>query len=344
MKMKWINLADWKTEGQGWDNCLNRYSRLPKHAKKTLPETLWNLGKTSTGLHVYFETDATEIQARWNLASEQLNETNFPGCGFSGLDLYCEDESGQWRWAGAGNMVTSMSMKATILTGVSKKKRKYILYFPLRNPVKKIELGVPAEAKVKQNVSGQKPVVYYGTSIVHGAYASHPGLVHPSMIGRWLKRPMINLGFSGAAKMEMEVADLLGELDPEVYVLDPMANMDAKMIEERAVPFLRRLIQLRPKTPIVMVENAARTIAWLRPDIMADQEDRWKQYAAAYRTVSKEVKTPMYYVKGFDIFGTDCEVSTDNLHPSDIGYLRIARKVYPAVCKALSIKPMKLKD
>ena len=59
-------------------------------------------------------------------------------------------------------------------------------------------LGAPREA------SAAKPILFYGTSITHGACASRPGMVHTAILGRHLDRPVINLGFSGNGRMEKD--------------------------------------------------------------------------------------------------------------------------------------------
>ena len=54
-----------------------------------------------------------------------------------------------------------------------------------------------------------------------------------AIVGRQLDIPVINLGFSGSGKMEPEMADLLAELDPSVYVLDCIWNMSPELVAER---------------------------------------------------------------------------------------------------------------
>ena len=70
------------------------------------------------------------------------------------------------------------------------------------------------------NPRQEKPILFYGTSIMQGACASRPGLAIPAILGRRLKRPTINLGFSGNGIMEPEIASLLAEQDPCVFVID----------------------------------------------------------------------------------------------------------------------------
>src|ERR1017187_7975974 len=137
-------------------------------------------------------------------------------------------------------------------------RREYLLYLPLYNGVEEVKIGVPPEAKFESALprpAGLKPIVFYGTSIVQGGCASRPGMAYPAILGRRLDRPQINLGFSGNAWSEPEVAQLLAELDPAAYVLDPLPNMKEEWVVPRLARFVEILRGAHPKTPIVLVEN-----------------------------------------------------------------------------------------
>lgn len=110
----WYDVRDFGIEGKGWTDTECYFDRLPARAKKMIPENLWNLSRTATGMSVRFVTDAPSIHARWTLRSTQLNEPNFPRAGFSGLDLYIQDE-GKWKWAGATVNFDSMNAEDTFV-------------------------------------------------------------------------------------------------------------------------------------------------------------------------------------------------------------------------------------
>ena len=61
---------------------------------------------------------------------------------------------------------------------------------------------------------------------MQGACASRPGVAFQRLLCRRLRRPIINLGFSGNGRMEAEVVTLLAEQDPCVYVIDCFPNMN----------------------------------------------------------------------------------------------------------------------
>src|SRR5258705_7674130 len=129
-----------------------------------------------------------------------------------------------------------------------------LLHLPLYNGVSSVEIGLPKTATLARTTDRPKdrarPILFYGTSITQGGCASRPGMVHTAILGRRHDRPIINLGFSGNGKMEPELADLLAELDPAVYVLDCLPNMTAEEVEQRVEPFVRTLRKAHPTTPI----------------------------------------------------------------------------------------------
>lgn len=329
LALTWHNPQDWGVEGKGWSDTLCPYDRLPAHAEKLVPQAVWDLSRTSIGISAMFETDAPAIHARWQLRSPQLGEANFPVSGFSGLDLY-GDDGGTWRWAAAGHQVKDQRPQQCLIDGLAGGLRKFLLYWPLRNPVDKVEIGLPAGARFAPIAPRPaKPMVFYGTSIVHGAYASHAGIVHPAILGRRLNRPVINMGFSGAAKMEAEVASLLGELDAAVFVIDPLPNMDIPDVKARAEAFLRALCGARPRTPVVVVEDRPLTNAWIKPGLRDWHELKWAEYRRIYDTLRAEGLGQLSYVEGRNLFGLDSEASFDSVHPSDLGFMRMADVLEP---------------
>jgi len=329
--ISWFDISKWGIEGKGWDDTQRFYDRLPWRAKRSLPQSVWDLSRSATGMSASFETNAARIHARWRLRTSQLGEPNFSVAGFSGLDLYAQDK-GVWRWCGAGHGVHDQKPRQVLIEGMAAIPRQFRLYLPLRNPVVKVEVGIEQGSWLKPVAPRkERPLVYYGTSIVHGAYASHAGLVHPSILGRWLNKPVINLGFSGAAQMELEVAELLNELNAAVYVIDALPNMYPAQVKERAERFIRKIREVHPATPLVLVEDRPHTNAWIKPELMKFHEENWRELNSVYRKLRRAGDHNLHYVKGRSLFGDDNEGSLDASHPSDLGFMRMAELLYPVL-------------
>lgn len=329
-EIKWFDVQEWGVEGKGWRDTDRFYDRLPARAQTIVREPVWNLSRHATGMSAEFETDATEIRARWTLRDAQIGTPTDAPCGRSGLDLYAADHTGRLRWVMASRAVTSQQPEEVFLSGIDPARRRYRLYLPLFNPVDKVEIGIPAGASLSGVAPRtERPILFYGTSIVHGACASRAGMPHPAILGRRLDRPVLNLGFSGNGQMEPEIAGLLAELDPAVYVLDALPNMQAAQLAERAEPFVRILREAHPQTPIVLVEDRTYTNAWINKGARARNDSSRVEYRRAYEGLVASGVGELLYVEGENLLGEDGEGSVDSSHPTDLGFMRIADALYP---------------
>jgi hypothetical protein len=268
--------------------------------------------------------------------SDELSLSYMPTSSVSGVDLYGTDASGRWRWVGGGSPETERSVEQAIGVELDGQRRTYRLYLPLFNEVESIEVGVPAGAEFTPVAPRTAlPIVFYGTSIVHGLCASRAGMCHTSIIGRRLNEPVINLGFSGSAKMEPAVAELLSEIEASVYVIDTLPNMDAAQINERAVPFITILRKVRPTTPIVLVEDRTYANSWVTPSKATRHLTSRAAFRAAYETLLADGITGLTYVTGDQLLGDDDEATADSSHPTDLGFVRQADVLTPVIASRL---------
>ena len=333
----WSDIKQFGVEGRGWTNTKNFYDRLPAKAEGVVRQPVWDLSRNSAGMCVRFVTDATTIHARWALTESWLYLPNMTAIGKSGLDLYVKTEKG-WRWLAVGapqNQTNEIVLVKDLIPG----KREYLLYLPLYNGTKFVELGISETNTIEKAPawgSGErKPIVFYGTSILQGASASRPGMVHSAILQRKFNWPVINLGFSGNGKMEPEMVDLLAELDPAVYVIDCLPNMVAAEIKERAEPLVKKLRAAHPDVPIVLVEDRTLQGAFLTQGQMEwyHLKDRAELKAAFDRLQHEGVKN-LFYIPGEHLLGDDGEGSTDGSHPNGLGFARQA-KIFAKVLEPL---------
>jgi lysophospholipase L1-like esterase len=204
------------------------------------------------------------------------------------------------------------------------------LYLPLYSELKSIEIGVDPGAIIKKagnEFVPKRKVVIYGSSITQGASASRPGMAYPSIIGRDMNIETFNLGFSGSGKMEIEMANILGKMDAGVYILDCVPNPSPKQIHDRAIPFIHRLRDLKPSTPIILVESIFREDGnWnkLKGNYVANQN---KEFRQAYEQLVAEKVKKLYYISNSDLIGDDHEATVDGTHFTDLGFTRFARQI-----------------
>ncbi len=330
----WHTVSDWGVEGRGWTDVKRFYDRLPAKAEAMVRDKVWDLSRHSSGMSCRFSTDAPEIQVRYTLLQSRLEMAHMPATGVSGVDLYTLLGEDQWRWIGTA-LPTGQRVFATIIRGMTPERRTYQLNLPLYNGLDSLEIGVTRGAAFEPIAPRTgKPVVFYGTSIMHGACASRPGMAIPAILGRRLNIPVINLGFSGNGRMEMEVARLLAELDAEIFVLDCLPNLTPEETAQRTEPFVSFLRGARPATPILLVEDRVFPNAVVLPDRMKAHNERHRNLREAYDRLTASGVQNLYYLEGNELLGSDGDATVDGSHPSDLGMTRYA-DAYEKVLKLI---------
>lgn len=340
--LRWHNLKDFGIEGKGWTDTKSFYDRLPAKAETIVRAPVWKLSQNSAGMSVRFVTDAGTIYARWTLRSPALALAHMAASGVSGVDLYVR-ENGVWRWIGIGEAMKPSINEYKLIANIAPQKREYQLYLPLYNGVEAVEIGLPEKATIEKAAAyppeKSKPIVFYGTSIVQGAVASRPGMAYPAILGRRFSRPTINLGFSGNGRMEPEVAELVAELDAAVYVIDCLPNLSSGAeVAERTPKLIEIIRKKRPATPIILVENLAYPDAAFEQVKQKKYLDKNETLRRVYRDLRRSNFKNIYYVGGENLIGADGEATVDGIHPTDLGFMRIADVLEPILKKALRDK------
>ncbi|MSU25429.1 MAG: hypothetical protein EXS32_16610 [Opitutus sp.] len=334
--LDWHDVTAWGAEGREWIGAerLRWFDRLPAEAQKTVTPAVWNLSRDSAGMMVRFKTDATAIHVHYKLSKATLGLPHMPATGVSGVDLYARAPDGKWRWVQVAKPATQ-EVRAEIIKDLAPGYREYAAYLPLYNGVESLEIGVPAGAKFEGLAPRPKPIVFYGTSITHGACASRPGMVHTAILGRRFDHPVVNLGFSGNGRMDAAVGDFLTQIDAAAYVIDCLPNMSPQQVTEKCIPLVKQLRAAKPDTPIVLVEDRRFTNDWITPAKQKFHTDNHAALRAAFEALQKEGVTNLSYIPGDHLYGDDTEGATDASHASDLGFMRQADVMEPVLRAAL---------
>ncbi|MEZ6135707.1 MAG: SGNH/GDSL hydrolase family protein [Pirellulaceae bacterium] len=321
--LQWHDVTGWGVEGRILPDQerFRWFDRLPSSAKGSVTSNVWNLSRDSAGMMVRFKTDATAIHVHYKLLDGNLAMPHMPATGVSGVDLYARDQNGKWRWVQV-TKPAAQEIKAQIINGLAPGFREYAAYLPLYNGVESLSIGVAEGSKFEGLAPRKKPIVFYGTSITHGACASRPGIVHTAILGRRFDMPVVNLGFSGNGRMDLEVGEYLCQIDAAVYVIDCLPNMQPADVTRKCIPLVKQLRAARPDTPIVLVEDRRFTNDWILPA----KHDFHSQNHAALKAAVEELKSEgvqhLLYINGDELYGSDSEGATDASHASDLGFMR----------------------
>ena len=335
--LRWVDGDTLDVEGRAFEDRSSPWDRLPAKAESIVRPPVWGNSRHSAGIAIRFISDSPTIAARWHLTSERLAMPHMPATGVSGVDLYVrmEGPSGPiWRWVANGRpfAVENERILVSALPAVS---REWLLYLPLYNGVESIEIGISENASIAPAVSRDRPIVFYGTSITHGACASRPGMAHVAILGRRLDVPVVNLGFSGSGTLDPEIADLMAEIDASVYVLDCLPNLDGGKVAARAAPFVRRLRSLRPTVPIVLVEDRTYSDSIFNPSKERRNRENRAALKAAHAALLREGVDQLFYLEGDILLGDDGEATVDSSHPTDLGFMRHADAFGPVLRAAM---------
>jgi len=308
-----------------------RYRRLPERLNGVVREPVWRLGTNSAGLYIRFRSNTPTLYVKWtNTAYHMPHMTD---CGVGGLDLYTWLD-GKWCFVGSGFDWTAGKTEHSrkIVANMEPAEREYMLYLGLYDEIKSLELGVPEGYTLEQPILNKPrsdaPIVMYGTSILQGGCASRPGMAHTNILARMLDRTVINLGFSGNAFLDYEIAALMAEVEnPSIYVLDYVPNAMPDRINERGENFYRILREKHPATPIVFVEDP------LFPHTVVDQKiaDEVTSKNAAQKALFEKLQAAgeknIYYIPAPGM--TDPEDFVDAIHFTDRGMTHYAEHIAP---------------
>ena len=314
-----------------------RYNRLPDSLKNISRSPLWNLSKNSAGMAIRFRSNSTRIAVKWeNIFNNHMN--HMTDVGTKGLDLYCWESNEQWRFVNSARPTGKMN-QAIIISNMQPKEKEYMLYLPLYDGLVSLSIGVDSSATINQPLIDypvrKKPVVFYGTSILQGGCASRPGMAHTNIISRRLNRECINLGFSGNALLDLEVAKVIAEVDASVFVLDFVPNASVEQMKERMETFYRIIRSKHPDTPVIFIEDPIFTHTLYDERIAKEVQRKNDTLKEIFNRLKKENEKNIIFISSKNMLGEDGEATVDGIHFTDLGMMRYADLVCPIIKKAI---------
>lgn len=320
--------------GKATEATATRYERLPDSLQHISRQPLWDLGRHSAGLAVRFRSNSSCIAARWEVRDNRSMNHMTP-TGIKGLDLYCLQD-GKWIFAGSGRPQGKVN-KATIVENMLPQEREYLLYLSLYDGVTSLAIGVDSLSEILQPAVDlprrEKPIVFYGTSILQGGCASRPGMAHTNILERRLNRECINLGFSGNALLDLEIAHLMASVDASIFVLDFVPNATVEQMKERADEFYSIIRRKHPDTPILFIEDPIFTHSPFDTRIAKEVKDKNETLNAIFQSLKQRGEKNIYFLSSRDIIGHDGEATVDGIHFTDLGFMRYAEVLYPILKK-----------
>ncbi|MBQ6923084.1 MAG: hypothetical protein IJQ73_00445 [Kiritimatiellae bacterium] len=319
---RWFDGADLSIEGGGFAvaRLPTPYCRLPADILPRVTKEVRGLQADTAGLCFRFRTDSRKLRIFWKTAAPVRQSWNIASSGADGVDVYQETPQG-WRFVHPPFLAKPKDEGAGYVWNV-RPGLTTMVYLPTYNGIEAFRIGVEkgcsVEAAPPRRSGIAKPVVFYGSSITQGASASHPGGSWVARAARLADGEAVNLGFSGAGKMEDAMLDCIVEIDASLYVLDTVSNMSPALTAERAEKFVRGLAARRPGVPILLTANV-----WV-------QGAEARRRDAAMRAVFDKLKAEdpalwsALHFAGDEAaaLAPDADGTVDGIHLNDLGMKR----------------------
>lgn len=312
----------------------HKFCRLPLEYVDKINDGVKMLAWHTSGVQVRFRSNANQIALSSQL--RELSEmSHMPLSGNSGFDLYVGEGTRKKFIKSLRPSFHHESIEQLAISDNCCQMREWTLYFPLYNGVNSVKIGINKGATIEPPSSFTigKPVVFYGASITQGGCVSRPGNSYTAQICRWLDADMINLGFSGSALGEEDIAKIVTSIDSSIFVFDYDANApDIEHLKNTHKPLFNFIRQSKPNLPIIIISMASidnnKKKFYERRDVI-------KQ---TYLNAKNNGDERVWFVDGETLFGNEdrdaCTV--DGCHPNDLGFYRMAKNIYPYIKKAFS--------
>lgn len=312
------------------------YHRVPVDVATATSTGVTALSKESAGGRVRFSTNSPyiAIRAKYLAVGRASHVTLVSTAGF---DIYIDGEFGS-RYVKEFRIPYDMHDTCEQIVHLEgEHMRSYTINFPVHSAVESLEIGLKPGAALDCATPYRdiKPLVFYGSSIVHGTAASRPGLIYPCIISRELNMDFRNIGFSGVAWAEKTIAEWMADLPMSVFICDYDHNAPkADHLEATHYPLYETIRAKNPDLPYIMI---TRPDYWTLPCEQDQILKRRDIIMTSYLKARAAGDENVYFIDGlsFNVAPHQYDMSMDALHPNDAGFIRMADTIGTVIRHAL---------
>lgn len=295
----------------------NPYHRVDTCVYKGFTKNENRQVRCSAGLAVLFSTDSPIISVKTEYGYQAQHSTTMT-LADRGYDLYIKKD-GRWLWAAAKVHGKNNRSNVTLINNMDGTMKDCMLYLPIYSEEYSVKVGIKDGCTIKALESPfRHRVAIFGSSFTHGISTSRAGMSYPMQFQRRTGIQMLSLGCSGNCKMQPYFADVLADVKADAFVFDAFSNPNAKMIEARLEPFIKRLSEAHPGVPLIFQQTIYRESRNFNKS--NDNKERAKMETAERLMKQMMEKYPDVYFIYPNASSEDHEYSVDGTHPDDHGY------------------------
>ena len=308
------------------------YRRMPKEIAESISGGVLALHSNNAGGRVRFKTDSPYVAINAIYAGVG-KMGHFAISGSVGLDLYVTDDNGKdvYKKSFMPPFDIKDSFESVIELG-DKKLRQVTINMPTYSTLKDLYIGLDENSCVDypDEYRISKPIVYYGSSITQGGCVSRPGNIYQARISRKFDADYINLGFSGNAKGEDNMAEYIKKLDMSAFVYDYDYNAPTiEHLEKTHERFFKIIREANPELPIIMMSAPI----FLPGPVMSTQKEVIRK---TYENAKANGDKNVYFIDGKDLMAfAENDGTVDNCHPNDLGFYSMAETLGKVLEKIL---------
>lgn len=324
-----IKNEPFKVYGVIYEN--GKYRRMPEEDARRVSEGVYALHTNTAGGRVRFKTDSPYVAINAKMANVG-KMGHFTLAGSAGYDLYIKEKGIEHYFRSfIPYLNISCGYEGVAEFGASEM-RDITINFPLYSDVLELFIGISENAELLPAApyKTEKPIVFYGSSITQGGCASRPGNAYSAAVARQFDADHINLGFSGNALAEVEMAEYIKHLNMSAFVFDYDYNAPTlEYLEKTHFRMFDIIRKANPDLPIVILSRPKYSTCWY--------EDKCRDIiCSTYEKAKKAGDNNVYFIGGRELMSmAGYEGTVDDCHPNDLGFSSMTKAVCGVLERAL---------
>lgn len=307
------------------------FRRMPEEVAKNTSSEVLRLHTHTSGGRIRFCTDSEKVVLK--IKGQNYFSHHTTPMMRHGADLYI-DYSCASVYTGA--LIPNGECEFATEIAMPEGEHDVTVYLPLFGDVESFEIGLCEGASLKAHTRpycNELPVVFYGSSITHGACASRPGRAYEAMISRKYNIDYTCLGFSGACLAEDAIVEYMSTLQMSAFISDYDHN--ARNPDYLESTHHKMYLKIREKNPDIPYFMITRPNFYFIEDHIRRRDIIMQSYLDARASGDKNV----YFIDGSAFFNGESveDLTLDLTHPNDEGFKRMANYIGDVIAKVMKL-------